>query len=237
MTQMSANYKIRDVEALWPKINTTYKFDSTENRSVPCSALDDGAEYSMQFKMNEAQAKALYKEMSTAYKAKKQKNWPEKLQLPFSEEEGVYVGKAKLKGAYGTDPTRKPTHYDAKGNKLDNDFKLTTGSTVNILVSFYPWCMRGEGGVSLRLRAVQVVKYIPMEEPSPFDEVEGFDSNDTGLNEFDAIVVEKTDKVETVFEEKVEEPKKLSKKTEPKKPNSTQQSDAELSSIIDDWDD
>ena len=64
MTQMSANYKIRDVEALWPKINTTYKFDSTENRSVPCSALDDGAEYSMQFKMSEAQAKALYKEMS-----------------------------------------------------------------------------------------------------------------------------------------------------------------------------
>ena len=28
-------YIIKNVEALWPKINTTYHFDSNEGRSVP----------------------------------------------------------------------------------------------------------------------------------------------------------------------------------------------------------
>ena len=47
MAEMSANFKVKNVEALWPKINTTYRFDNAENRSVTCSAFDDGAEYSM----------------------------------------------------------------------------------------------------------------------------------------------------------------------------------------------
>lgn len=224
---MADSYKILQVEALWPKVNTTYKFDVSENRSVPCSALDDGAEYSLQFKMDEARAKALYKEMSTAYKAKKETKWPDKLAFPFEkDEDSMYIGKAKLKGAYGTDPTRKPSQYDAKGNKLDSDFKLTTGSTINILVSFYPWSMRGVGGVSLRLRAIQVTKYVPMEEPSPFGKEEGFDSS----TETDDVFAEEV-------EEKIEEPKKLVKKSEPPTPKTTQQTDDELSSIVDNWDD
>ena len=225
---MTENYKIKNVEALWPRINTTYKFDVSENKSVPCSALDDGAEYSLQFKMKEDTAKSLYKEMSSMYKTKKQKGWPEKLTFPFEkDDDGIYVGKAKLKGAYGTDPTRKPTHYDAKGNRLDGDFGLTTGSTINILVSFYPWSMRGVGGVSLRLRAVQVLKYIPIEEPSPFEEEEGFDSSTETDNEFSSVD-------SAMVEEEVEEPKKLVKKSAPP---TTQQTDDELSSIVDKWDD
>ena len=34
MAEMSANFKVKNVEALWPKINTTYRFDNAENRSV-----------------------------------------------------------------------------------------------------------------------------------------------------------------------------------------------------------
>ena len=79
MAEMSANFKVKNVEALWPKINTTYRFDNAENRSVTCSAFDDGAEYSMQFKMTESQAKELYKEMAKSFMAKKAKGWPEKL--------------------------------------------------------------------------------------------------------------------------------------------------------------
>ena len=58
------NYKIANVEALYPRINKTYKFDSGENRSVPCDPLDDGAAYEMSFKMNETQAKALMTAMA-----------------------------------------------------------------------------------------------------------------------------------------------------------------------------
>ena len=53
------NYLIKGVEVLYPRINKTYRFDNTENRSVPCDPFDDGASYSMQFKMDDKQAKEL----------------------------------------------------------------------------------------------------------------------------------------------------------------------------------
>ena len=36
---------IKNVEVMYPRINQTYRFDTTENRSVPCDPLDDGAAY------------------------------------------------------------------------------------------------------------------------------------------------------------------------------------------------
>ena len=60
MNDSMLNYNINDVEALWPKINRTYKFDSTEQRSVPCNATDAGSEYNIMFRMDKDQAKALY---------------------------------------------------------------------------------------------------------------------------------------------------------------------------------
>ena len=104
MAEMSANFKVKNVEALWPKINTTYRFDNAENRSVICSAFDDGAEYSMQFKMTESQAKELYKEMAKSFMTKKAKGWPEKLKMPFAkDEDGMYIGKARFCLLYTSD--------------------------------------------------------------------------------------------------------------------------------------
>ena len=51
-------YIIKNVEALWPKINTTYHFDSKAGRSVACDPKADGAEYSIQFRMDNDTAKA-----------------------------------------------------------------------------------------------------------------------------------------------------------------------------------
>ena len=51
---------------------------------------------------------------------------------------------------------------------------VTTGSTVNIAVSFVPYDMGGKQNVSLRLRGVQVIKYIPYEDKNPFEETDGF---------------------------------------------------------------
>ena len=216
------NYNINDVEAMWPRINRTYKFDNTEKRSVPCDATDDGASYTLQFRMNEAQAKDLYKRMKAAYAARQAENsdWPDKLSMPFKkDDDGTYTHKAKLKGAYGGEATRKPAQYDAKGVKLDDDFLLTNGSTVNIAVVFTPYHGMMGTGVSLRLRAVQVIDLKPMEEQSPFGAVEGFEvSPKEDDNPFDA----------------VEEPKKTIKKAAPAKPK---EGSDDLSSIVDDWDD
>lgn len=213
------NYNINNVTAMWPRINRTYKYDSAEQRSVPCNPTDEGSAYTLQFRMNEEQAKALYKQMKLAYDSKKESSWPEKFVMPFKkDDDGVFTHKAKLKGAYGNEPTRKPVHYDAKGIKLPEDFMLTNGSLVNVAIVFVPYNMR-DNGVSLRLRAVQVIDLKPMQDDSPFTAVEGFEATAS----------------ENPFEEdaSIQEPKKVVKKVtpEPKKGGD------DLASIVDNWDD
>ena len=215
-------YIIKNVEALWPKINQPYRFDAKESKSVSCNALEPNAEYSIQFRMEKDTAQALHKAMSTAYKNNKKEKWAEKLANPFTkEDEGTFTFKSKLPGAFKNSPTTKPLQVDSKGNKLPDDFLLTTGSTVNIAVQFVPWDMGGKQNISLRLRGVQVVKYIPIEERNPFDNVEGFTITESD-NPFGEV------------SDDVEEPKKVAKNSAhpPAEKDSTN-----LGDIVDDWDD
>jgi hypothetical protein len=234
MANQNSTFMIQNVEALWPRINKPYRFDNAENRTVPCDAFDDNAKYEIKFRMTKDQAKALYLGMCEAYEARKEKGWPEKVDMPFTkDDDGMYTYKATLKGAYGKEATLKPVQYDSKGVKLPEDFMLTTGSTVNIAVVFVPYNMR-EAGISLRLKAVQVIKYVPMEAASPFSAVEGgFEFKADDDNPFEVVEANPTNNViEGEFGD-TPEPKKVSKKTTPK----PKKSDADLASVIDDWDD
>jgi len=163
---------MNNVEALWPRINTTYKYDSQENKSVRCDPKDPAAAYEMSFRMTAADAKALWGKMVEAYNERKQPGWPDEPNNPLKADEGCYIAKARLKGNYNGELTKGVAQYDAQGNKLGDDFLLTTGSKVNVAITFVPYNMR-EAGVSLRLRAVQVVEYKEMED-NPFGEVKGF---------------------------------------------------------------
>ena len=240
MAVTNSQYIISNVEALWPRINKTYKFDNAENRTIPCDAFDDGAKYETKFRMSKEQAKALFVEMVKAYEAKKEGSWPDKFDMPFGkEEDGTYSYKASLKGAYGKDATFKPVQYDSKGVKLPEDFMLTTGSTVNVSVGFIPYFMR-DAGVSLRLRAVQVIKYVPMEAASPFAAVEGgfqFSSEENPFEVVTAAPVKAPVVSDDLFGDeeptKVKEPKKVVKKTAP----APKASDDALADIVADWDD
>ena len=234
MSNQNSSYVIKDVEALWPRINKPYRFDNAENRTVPCDAFDDNAKYEMKFRMTKDQAKALYGEMCKAYEARKEKGWPEKVDMPFTkDDDGMYSYKATLKGAYGKEATLKPVQYDSKGVKLPDDFMLTTGSTVNVAVVFVPYNMR-EAGISLRLKAVQVIKYVPMETSSPFGAVEGgFEFKAEDDNPFEVVEAKPAANVIEAEFGDTPEPKKVSKKATPK-PKKT---DADLASIVDDWDD
>ena len=236
-------YVVEDVTAMYPRIDRTYKFDNAANRSMPCDPLDDGAAYEMSFKMPEAKAKELFKAMKAFYDFKKEKSWPDKFPLPFKKgDDGMYIGKCKLKGAYGTDKTRKPQQFDAQNNELAADFKLTSGSTVNIAVTFVPYSMR-DNGVSLRINGVQVTKYEPMTASSPFGVVEGgFEMAAQNASPFaDTTTSTSVDLVEDdsddIFGDEpdtsvVEEPKKVVKKSAP-----APKDDDDLSSVIEDWDD
>jgi hypothetical protein len=231
------SYLVNNVEALYPRINRTYRFDNTENRSVPCDPLDDGAAYEMQFRMTKDQAKELFTSMAKAYAEKREDKWPEKLDMPFKkDEDGMYIGKAKLKGAYSGEPTNAPLQVDAKGKELPSDFLLTTGSTVNLAVMFTPYNMR-DHGVSIRLNGVQVVKYVEMKKRNPFGEVDGFSQDEESGNPFTAVEeapVKEAVNDDTVFEDEAEEPpkKKPAKKKAAAKPK-----EEDLASIMDAWDD
>jgi len=233
MANTNSSYIIENVEALWPRINKPYKFDNAENRTVPCDAFEDGAKYEIKFRMSKDQAKTLYVGMCEAYDARKEKGWPEKVEMPFTkDDDGMYIYKATLKGAYGKEATLKPVQYDSNGVKLPDDFMLTTGSTVNVAVVFVPYNMR-DAGISLRLKAVQVIKYVPMEASSPFAKVDGGFTFEKEDNPFESAAESSvTNVIEAEFGD-TPEPKKVSKKATPK-PKKT---DADLASIVDDWDD
>jgi len=217
-------YIIKNVEALWPKVNRTYHFDSNEGRSMPCDPKDANAEYSIQFRMDNDTAKSLYTEMAKSYQANRKDKWAEKLERPFvKDDNGMFTHKSTLKGAYKNETTKKPLQVDAQGTKLPDDFLLTTGSTVNVAVQFIPYDMGGKQNISLRLKGVQVIKYVPIEERNPFTAEEGFTVD--ADNPF-------TEKA-PVKEEAVPEPKKVVNKPA----NPPKAADDDLSAIVDDWDD
>jgi hypothetical protein len=169
-----ADYIIENVEALWPKLDQTYAFDKKANRSMPCGPRDTNAEFSIAFRMDNTTAKNLFQDMTAAYMANREDKWAEKLANPFvKDDNGSITHKAVLKGSYNGQVTAKPAQYDSDGNMLPDDFKLTTGSTVSVAVKFVPYDFGGKQSVSLRIVAVQVIKYVPMERSNPFGVVEG----------------------------------------------------------------
>ena len=241
--EVNMYYTLENVEALYPRINATYKFDQKANGgkggSVKCDPLDDGAAYELSFVMSNAEAKALFKAMKAAYDVKREKSWPDKFPLPFKKnDDGNFIGKAKLKGAYGTDLTKPPLQVDAKNNELPKDFQLTTGSIVNLAFTFVPYSMR-DSGVSLRLNGVQGIDYKPLQSRSPFGVVDGYVAQpDNPFSDTTSTQSESDDDdSDDIFGDEpdtpvVEEPKKVVKKSAP-----APSDDEDLSSIVEDWDD
>ena len=170
-------YRIDSVTAMYPKLDKTYRFDQIEGRSVPCAPTEDGAEYSINFMMNEEQAKQLHAQCVSVWKEFRntEKKAPEKPTfLPYKKtDEGLLMGKAKIKGAYSGQPTRIPLQVDAENNKLDDDFQLTSGSKINLVIKLTAYATGMAAGVTARIVAVQVIELMEMQTSSPFDVVQG----------------------------------------------------------------
>ena len=233
---MSNNsYILKNVKARYPRIDQPYKFDSkagAKGKSVPCDAIEDGACYELGFVMSKDQAKDLYNAMNAAYKEAKDSSWPDKLELPFTQLDGELVGKTKLKASYNKKPTGRPALFDSQNASLPEDFMLTTGSTISVAMELIPYSM-ATSGVSLRLRGVQVIDYIPYKPASPFDVESGFSSADApaaeSVEDMFGGLADAEDEVEVVAEPEPEPVKRQKKKDDPKP------DEEDLSSIIDDW--
>lgn len=220
---------VRNVTARYPRLDKPYRFDNkagANGKSVPCDPTEDGAKYELDFVMSNEKAKELYKIMQDSYTNApgRDKSWPKKLEMPFKQlEDGSFAGKASLKAAYSGNPTSPPDQFDAKNKKLDEGFMLTTGSTVNIAVELIPYKMAATG-VSLRLRGVQVLKYLPYKPPSPFGEEDGFSVDVESGSPFQTessddmfeseVSTDSSDAFDVEEEEEVKKPVKRKKKTE-----------------------
>lgn len=175
---------ISGVKALYPRLNSTYRFDQEEYKSQKCAPDAEGAAYEMSFNLTGEQCKELNAVCMQAYKnaaamdANSKRKWPDQpLNLPYKrddDKQGDWIGKAKLKGAYSGEVTNPPRQVDASRKKLPDGFELTSGSTVNVAVTVVPYNTGTLNGVSLRLRAVQVLELAEKQESEdPFTEVAG----------------------------------------------------------------
>jgi len=229
------SYILKNVKARYPRIDQPYRFDSkagAKGKSVPCEAEEDGACYELGFVMSKDQAKDLYNAMNAAYKEAKDSSWPDKLELPFTKLGDELVGKAKLKANYNKQPTARPALFDSQNVSLPEDFLLTAGSTISVAVELIPYNM-ATTGVSLRLRGVQVIDYIPYKAPSPFELESGFTAVDAPAESAEDIfggLAEEEDEVEETEAAVEPEPVKRQKKKNDPKPD-----EEDLSSIIDEW--
>ena len=207
---------VEGVEAMYPRINQPYRFDKTagENgKTVPCDPFDEGAKYELEIRMSKEQATDLYKLMAKTYKERKDAKWPampKASEVFDKDDEGNFSVKANLKSSYGKEATKPPAMYDAKNQRLATDFELTTGSKINVQVALIPYNMNSKG-VSLRLRAVQVIKLAEMKDFSPFGSTDGFTNDGFGV-ESD----EDDDDMGFDDEPKVEAPKAKPKKAKVK---------------------
>lgn len=159
------SYLVKNVTALWPKIDRPYRFDQGEQRSVACSALEDGAAYEMSFKIAKDDAKELWAYIDTTWKDYLKANGKKPTTMankPFTEDKEdptQLIFKAKLKAAYSGQATKPPQVFNAANQLIaDADFQLTSGSKVNIALQGIGYMTSMAAGVSLRLRAVQVLE-------------------------------------------------------------------------------
>jgi hypothetical protein len=174
-------YKIKNAEALWPKLVEPFKFDEVQNRSVKTSRDDKEGSYELNLIVTSKEAAEIAKKMKEAYAekvalyAEKAVAWPTGGQawspksvddLFKKDDSGAYIVKCVQK-TY-CDPKTKPQQFNLDGTKCAEDYELTTGSKVHCMVSFFVWKFGQKTGVTIQPKAVMVVEHVEREESNPF---------------------------------------------------------------------
>jgi len=174
---MSENMMITPVGiASYPWVNEPdYKFDKLGLYQIKLIVAKDKAKTMINqlVKLNETQ---------DGYSA-------EKSVWPFSDElddQGVPTGntvikfkmKAKVIPKHGEPWEQKPLIKDKNGNRV-LDTKLGSGSEVQVAFEPYPYSMSGKFGVSLRLKAVRILKLVEYTSGVDFGDVpQGYETKE-----------------------------------------------------------
>ena len=156
---------VKDVELQYPRLDATYRFNSQEQRSEPCSPSAQGASWSVSWTLSHEDAKALHADLSAHYNECKARDTT----LPaFSKvfgmkklDNGLVSFRAKKNGTNRAgDQNTGPMVIGADKQPLA-DKAIWSGSKGTMrIIAFPSKSPQGEGGVSLLLDAVQVLEPI-----------------------------------------------------------------------------
>ncbi len=148
---------IRNVEFKYPRLNATYRYNTSEKKSEECAPTASNASYSISWEMAAAEAKALHADLKAHYQSCGRKEAFTKVFGAKKLDSGNYEFRAKRNGtnSQGT-LNEKPRVIDgAKQPLLDTAF--WGGSKGSIKVTAYPVTdPDNNGGISLLIDTVQV---------------------------------------------------------------------------------
>jgi len=190
---------IRDVEFNFPRLGATWKFNKSENRSEECSPKANGANYSINWDMTEADARALYKQMKAHYNSCSRPIEFSKVFGMKKNDDGSYRFTAKRGGVNAAGELNKaPTVITGMKKPLE-DVDIWSGSRGNIKVTAFPTVDPDNiGGISFLIDVVQVVHAVYGSAGlDDFDEIpDGTSTGGENKPEFDDFASEPDTEVE-----------------------------------------
>lgn len=156
---------IKDASLQWPKLDQTYRFNRSENRSEPVAQSAQGASWSCGFLMSAEEAKALWGELQAHYKDCQTRNSKlPKFTTVFGmkkREDGTVVFSAKKNGMSAKGVANEAPKVLAGDLSPLADRRIWSGSVGNVRLIAYPvQNPDGDGGISLLLDTIQVTKAI-----------------------------------------------------------------------------
>ena len=243
-----ADYLIRKVTAIHPRLDQPYSFNQSSNKSMPCAFTAKDASYSVVFEIGYDDALPLMQGMKAAYekkyeeelaatppKAPKFKHNFELFEGSIKEKNAVFHVKSKIPCSFdGKTQVNPPKHWDANNKLMDEGYQLTRGSIINISVEWKPYIMSNIWGTSLRCRGIQVLKEAPRKDfASPFEVDEEFAVEEEASPFAEEVTAEPAN--DDGFEDEPEEPKKVAKKE--KSSPKVKDEDDDLDAIINEWGD
>ena len=147
---------IRNVEFKYPRLNATYRFNTSEKKSEECAPTASGASYSIGWEMNKDEASKLHADLKAHYETCQTKSPFTKVFGMKKLDNGNYEFRAKRNGVNGQGAlNEKPRVIDGSKQPLA-DVAFWGGSKGNLKVTAYPVTdPDGNGGISLLIDTVQ----------------------------------------------------------------------------------
>ncbi len=148
---------IRNVEFKYPRLNGTYRYNTSEKKSEECAPTASNAAYSIAWEMTADDAKTLHADLKAHYETCQTKAAFSKVFGMKKLDSGNYEFRAKRNGTNSQGALNdKPRVIDGMKQPLA-DLAFWGGSKGSIKVTAYPVTdPDGIGGVSLLIDTVQV---------------------------------------------------------------------------------